>query len=140
MKARERRSPHDTENDKVVLPAFSGVLLRIEGGMPAYVSCVMQAAPMHEPPTQCSRTRSAVPQDVLCAEGAVLSPVPMQLPAGAPLNPTKRHVSMIIISNCSLTPSIYVSIPGHALQCLHRAVPRVFKTLEACLMQGILPS
>ncbi len=66
-------------------PSVLDVLRCTEGGLPISVPRAMQAAPMHEPPPQCSRTRSALPQDALCAEGAVLSPVLMQLPSGAPL-------------------------------------------------------
>ena len=74
---------------------------------------------MHEPPAQCSRTRSALPQDALCAEGAVLSPVPMQLPAGALLTPapTKRHGIMII---CRLLRSRKVILGMHHTACIRQ--------------------
>ena len=49
---------------------------------------------MQESPARCSHAQSALPPGMLCAEDAVLSPVPMQLPAGAPLPLTMGYVSI----------------------------------------------
>ena len=64
------------------------------GVVPSYGSSVMQAVPMQKSPARCSHAQSALPPGMLCAEDAVLSPVPMQLPAGAPLPLTMGYMSI----------------------------------------------